>query len=40
MAKLKITAKELRAIVYPESPVITVAMSVMESPLNLPKGRL
>lgn len=30
MGKLKITAKELRAIGYPESPVITVAMSVME----------
>lgn len=28
--KLKITAKELRAIGYPESPVIPVAMSVME----------
>lgn len=28
--KLKITAKELRAIGYPESPVIPVAMNVME----------
>ena len=40
MGKLKITAKELRAIGYPESPVIPVAMNVMESPLNLPEGRL
>ena len=31
MGKLKITAKELRAIGYPESPVIPVAMNVMES---------
>lgn len=30
MGKLKITAKELRAIGYPESPVIPVAMHVME----------
>lgn len=30
MSKLKITAKELRAIGYPESPVIPVAMSVAE----------
>ena len=30
MTKLKITAKELRAIGYPESPVIPVAMNVME----------
>lgn len=30
MSKLKITAKELRAIGYPESPVIPVAMSVIE----------
>lgn len=30
MGKLKITAKELRAIGYPESPVIPVAMNVME----------
>ncbi len=30
MSKLKITAKELRAIGYPESPVIPVAMNVME----------
>jgi tRNA-splicing ligase RtcB len=30
MNKLKITAKELRAIGYPESPVIPVAMNVME----------
>jgi tRNA-splicing ligase RtcB len=30
MGKLKITAKELRAIGYPESPVIPVAMYVME----------
>lgn len=30
MGKLKITAKELRAIGYPESPVIPVAMKVME----------
>ncbi|MBG9374769.1 RtcB family protein [Panacibacter sp. DH6] len=30
MSRLKITAKELRAIGYPESPVIPVAMNVME----------
>ncbi len=30
MGKLKIEAKELRAIGYPESPVIPVAMNVME----------
>ncbi len=30
MSKLKITAKELRAIGYPESPVIPVAMSVVD----------
>ena len=30
MSKLKITAKELRAIGYPESPVIPVAMQVIE----------
>lgn len=30
MSKLKITAKELRAIGFPESPVIPVAMQVME----------
>ena len=28
--KLKISAKELRALGYPESPVIPVAMNVME----------
>ncbi len=30
MNKLKISAKELRAIGYPENPVIAVAMNVME----------
>lgn len=30
MGKLKITGKELRAIGYPEGPVISVAMNVME----------
>lgn len=30
MSRLKITAKELRAIGYPESPVIPVAMSVID----------
>ena len=30
MSKLKITAKELRAIGFPESPVIPVAMSVVD----------
>ncbi len=30
MAKLKITGKELRAIGYPEGPVISVAMNVMQ----------
>ena len=35
MTKLKISAKELRAIGYPESPVIPVAMNVMETHLNI-----
>lgn len=30
MAKLKITGKDLRALGYPEAPVISVAMNVME----------
>ena len=30
MAKLKISGKELRAIGYPEGPVISIAMNVME----------
>ncbi len=30
MAKLKLTGKELRAIGFPEGPVISVAMNVME----------
>ena len=30
MSKLKIQGKELRAIGYPEGPVISVAMNVME----------
>ena len=30
MAKLKLTGKELRAIGYPESPVISIAMNVMQ----------
>lgn len=30
MSKLKITGKELRAIGYPESPVISVAINIME----------
>lgn len=30
MAKLKITGKELRAIGYPEGPVISIAMNVMQ----------
>lgn len=30
MSKLKITGKELRAIGYPESPVISIAMNVMK----------
>ena len=30
MGKLKLSGKELRAMGYPESPVIPVAMSVME----------
>jgi tRNA-splicing ligase RtcB len=29
MAKLQLTGKELRAIGYPEGPVISVAMNVM-----------
>jgi tRNA-splicing ligase RtcB (3'-phosphate/5'-hydroxy nucleic acid ligase) len=36
MGKLKIEAKELRAIGYPESPVIPVAMNVMEKPSKSP----
>src|SRR5215216_1436407 len=30
MAKLKLTGKELRAIGYPEGPVISIAMNAME----------
>ena len=30
MSKLKISGKELRAIGYPEGPVISIAMNVME----------
>src|SRR5258706_12742812 len=30
MSKLKITGKELKAIGYPEGPVISIAMNVME----------
>src|ERR1700710_1264116 len=30
MAKLKLSGKDLRAIGYPESPVISLAMDVME----------
>ena len=30
MAKLKLTGKELRAIGYPEGPVISIAMNIME----------
>jgi tRNA-splicing ligase RtcB (3'-phosphate/5'-hydroxy nucleic acid ligase) len=30
MAKLKLTGKELRAIGYPEGPVVSIAMNVME----------
>src|SRR6266487_2562066 len=30
MAKLKISGKELRAIGYPEGPVISIVMNVME----------
>jgi tRNA-splicing ligase RtcB len=30
MAKLKISGKELRAIGYPEGPVISIAMNIME----------
>ena len=30
MAKLKLRAKDLRAIGYPEGPVISIAMNVME----------
>src|SRR6218665_3993106 len=30
MSKLKITGKELRAIGYPEGPVISVAMNLMQ----------
>jgi tRNA-splicing ligase RtcB len=30
MAKLKLRGKDLRAIGYPEGPVISIAMNVME----------
>ncbi len=30
MAKLKLSGKELRAIGYPEGPVISLAMNLME----------
>lgn len=30
MAKLKLTGKQLRSIGYPEGPVISVAMNIME----------
>ena len=30
MSKLKISGKELRAIGYPEGPVISIAMNVMQ----------
>ena len=30
MAKLKLTGKQLRAIGYPQGPVISVAMNIME----------
>ena len=30
MSKLKIQGKELRALGYPEGPVISIAMNVME----------
>jgi tRNA-splicing ligase RtcB len=30
MSKLKLTGKELRSIGYPEAPVISVAMQVLE----------
>src|SRR6266496_1512366 len=30
MAKLSLTGKELRAIGYPEGPVVSIAMNVME----------
>ena len=34
MSKLKISGKELRAIGYPEGPVISVAMNVMQKKLQ------
>ena len=30
MSKLRLTGKELRAIGYPEGPVISIAMNIME----------
>jgi len=30
MSKLKLSGKELRAIGYPEGPVISIAMNIME----------
>ena len=33
MSKLKLSGKELRAIGYPEGPVISIAMNVMQKNL-------
>lgn len=39
MAKLKLTGKELRGIGYPEGPVISIAMNIMEKDfMHLSKG--
>jgi len=35
MAKLKLSGKELRAVGYPEGPVISIAMAVMEKNFKL-----
>jgi tRNA-splicing ligase RtcB len=35
MSKLKIQGKEIRALGYPEGPVISIAMNVMEKNLNI-----
>src|SRR5688500_12905028 len=38
MGKLKLSGKELRSIGYPEGPVISIAMNIMEKNFkNLPK---
>lgn len=37
MAKLKLRGKDLRAIGYPEGPVISIAMNIMEKQFKFEK---